>query len=146
MLVDFTERICGTDGHVKEVKDIVLFLLEDFLERAGFEPIEEEGVAVFLFGAFEYVARAFEVEAFDDIVFVVELGDIIGRGEFEVEDLHDDGAIPLVVVDAVYFGFLAFVDELLSHKGVRYACLFTKKSNPHPGVWLAGAGTGISMP
>ena len=116
VLVDFSQCICGADGHVEKVQDVVLFFLEDFFERAGFEPIEEEGVAVFLLGAFEDVAGAFEVEAFDDIVLVVELRDITRRGEFEVEDLHDDGTVPLVVFDAVNFGFLAFVNELLSHE------------------------------
>ena len=116
VLVDFAQGIGSTDGHVKEIEDVVLFFLEDFLEGAGFEPIEEEGVAVFLFGAFEYVAGAFEVEAFDDVVLIVKLGDVTGCGEFEVEDLHDDRTVPLVVVDAVNFGLLAFVNELLSHE------------------------------
>lgn len=120
VLVDFTQCICSADGHVEKIQDVVLFLLEDFLEGPGFEPIQEEGVAVFLFGAFEDVARAFEVEAFDDVVFVVELGDIIGGRKLEIEDLHDDGAFPLVVIDQVNFRFLAFVDQLLCHQELRY--------------------------
>jgi hypothetical protein len=124
VLVDFSEGIGSTNSHVEKIEDIVLFLLEDFLEGPGFEPIQEEGVAVFLLRSLEDIAGPFEVKAFNDIVFIVKLGDIIGRGEFEVEDLHDHGTVPLVVIHAVNFGFLAFVNELFSHKGDRYRLFF----------------------
>ena len=98
VLVDLSEGIGCTDSHVEKVKDVILLLLENLLERSGREILQVKCVSVLCFGAFQNVAGAFERQPVDDIKLVVKLGDLDRSREFKVEDLHDDGSVPLPVV------------------------------------------------